>query len=209
MIQASGSPEDVITSENIRRVYGAEVWVRRHPTTRRPYVISGVNPKAKKPPESFDKPVHVHVVGGGGTAAPIFAKLLRRGYQVTSGVLNQSDADQEVADALDIKYIPQQLFVQITDDSHARHLEFIRSADVVVLTDVPIGHGNVRNVEAVREAALSGKKVILLKPDMIKDRDFTDGRASKLVEEMLRDGAGSASGADDLLAMLESSSYKA
>lgn len=44
-IQASGSPEEVVTSDNIRRVYGAEVWVQKHPTTQRPYIIAAVNPQ--------------------------------------------------------------------------------------------------------------------------------------------------------------------
>lgn len=198
-IQASGLPEQVVTSENIRRVYGAEVWVRRHPTTHRPYVISGIGSRSTKPDLHFDKPLRVHVVGGGGTAAPIFAKLVRRGYKVTSGVLNTGDADQEVADALDIEHVPQQLFAQIADESHAKHLELIKSADVVILTDVPIGHGNILNVEAVRDAAHSGKKVILLKPDLIKGRDFTSGRASELVEEMLKMGVGSAFSVEELL----------
>ncbi|MCE5324469.1 heme ABC transporter ATP-binding protein [bacterium] len=202
-VQAGGLPEEVITSENIRRVYGAEVWVRRHPATGRPYVISGISAKSKKPDKNFDKPLRIHVVGGGGTAAPIFAKLLRRGYQVSSGVLNQSDADQEVADALDIEYVPQQLFAQITPDSHAKHLELIKSADVVILTDVPIGHGNILNVEAVHDVAVSGKRVVLLKPDLIGNRDFTEGRASGLVEEILRAGAYSCESVDKLLHIIE------
>jgi iron complex transport system ATP-binding protein len=202
-VQACGSPEDVITSENIRRVYGAEVWVRRHPTTHRPYVIAGVKPKSQKPAESFDKTPRIHVVGGGGTAAPIFAKLVRRGYDVTSGVLNQSDADQEVAEALDIKYVSQQLFAQITSESHLRHLELIKSADVVILTDVAIGHGNILNIEAVRDAARLGKRVILLKPELINKRDFTEGRASWIVEEITGLGARSASTVEELLSAIE------
>jgi iron complex transport system ATP-binding protein len=104
---------------------------------------------------------------------------------------------------LDIEYIPQQLFAQITDESHAKHLELIKSADVVILTDVPIGHGNILNVEAVHDAALSDKKVILLKPDLIKDRDFTDIKACELVEEMLKLGAYGCGSVDDLLHLIE------
>ncbi|MCE5315634.1 MAG: heme ABC transporter ATP-binding protein [Armatimonadota bacterium] len=202
-VQACGSPEEVITSESIRRVYGAEVWVRRHPTTHRPYVIAGVRPKSKKLPENFDKPLHVHVVGGGGTAAPILAKLVRRGYEVTSGVLNDTDADREVAEALDVEYVPQQLFTQITPESHARHLDIIKSADVVILTDVAIGHGNLLNVDAVRNAVRSEKLVIILKPEMIRERDFTEGRASELVEEMVSIGVRSAGSVEDLLSAIE------
>jgi iron complex transport system ATP-binding protein len=38
-VQASGTPAEVITPENIGRVYGVNVWVNEHPTTRKPYVM--------------------------------------------------------------------------------------------------------------------------------------------------------------------------
>lgn len=41
-IDSDGTPEAVIIPDNIRRVYGAEVLVQKHPTTHRPYVIAGV-----------------------------------------------------------------------------------------------------------------------------------------------------------------------
>lgn len=202
-VQASGSPEDVITSDNIRRVYGAEVWVRKHPTTHRPYVIAGVRQKSVTASDKFDKPPCVHVIGGGGTAAPIFAKLARRGYKITAGVLNYGDTDQEVADALDIVHISHPIFSQIGPDAREKHREMIDSADVIVLTDVPIGNGNLANVEAACDAANIGKKVVVLKPDLIQDRDFTEGQATKLMSNLLSAGAYSASGVDDLLKQIE------
>ncbi|MCL5103342.1 MAG: heme ABC transporter ATP-binding protein [Armatimonadetes bacterium] len=202
-VQATGSPEEVITVENIRRVYGAEVWVRRHPVSHTPYIIAGVKPRDPQPSEKFDTPPRVHVVGGGGTAAPILARLARRGYSVSCGVLNQGDADQEVADALDITHISQPLFAQITPESHSRHVELMASADVVVLTDVPVGHGNLPNIEAVRDAAVSGRPVVILKPDMVSSRDFSDGRGAGLVQEIVDAGARSAGSIDELLRLVE------
>jgi len=203
IVQAAGPPAEVITSENIRRVYGAEVWVRKHPTTAKPYVISGVKPMPRKLSESFDAPPRVHVIGGGGTAAPILAKLTRRGYIITVGVLNEGDADQEVADALDIPHISQPLFAHITPESHGAHLDLIKSADVVILTDVPVGYGNILNIEAALEAARQGRNVIALKPDLISERDFTEGKAAELVKTLLSTGAGTASSVDDLVRFVE------
>ncbi|MCX6346065.1 MAG: heme ABC transporter ATP-binding protein [Armatimonadetes bacterium] len=202
-VQASGSPEDVITSENIRRVYGAEVWVRKHPTTHRPYVISGVKPKSHVPSAAFDSPLRVHVVGGGGTAAPILAKLIRRGYEVSCGILSAGDADQEVAEALDIVHIAQPIFSQFTSEAIIEHTELVSSADIVVLTDVPVGNGNLSNIESVRDAAKSGKKTLLLKPDLINTRDFTDGQAAKLIEEMIILGAEAVGSIDEILHSIE------
>ena len=203
VVQAVGSPEEVITVENIRRVYGAEVWVRRHPVSHTPYIIAGVRPRDPQPSEKFDTPPRVHVVGGGGTAAPILARLARRGYSVSCGVLNQGDADQEVASALDIPHVSQPLFSQITPESHQRHVELMASADVVVLTDVPVGHGNLPNIEAVRDAARAGKSVVVLKPDQISSRDFTGGKASALVEETISSGASPAASVDELVHIIE------
>lgn len=39
--EAWGVPDQVITPENIRRVYRVDVWVSEHPATQRPYVLVG------------------------------------------------------------------------------------------------------------------------------------------------------------------------
>lgn len=202
-IQADGTPEQVITSDNIRRIYGAEVWVRKHPATHRPYVISGIKPKTPPPSEGFDKPLQVHVVGGGGTAAPILARLARRGYAVTCGVLSNGDADHEVAEALDIPHISQPLFSEITPESQKANEELMDNADVIILMDVPVGHGNLANIESVLKAAQSGKKTIILKPDLISTRDFTGGRAAELINQLARQGAEPTDSIEIILSNLE------
>ena len=213
-VQADGSPDEVITADNIRRVYGAEVWVRRHPATSRPYVIAGVKrsvgervrpghvvPDATK--RDMLSRTTVHVIGGGGTAAPVLAKLARRGYALTCGVLNLGDADQEVAEALDIPHVSQQLFAQTTPESLESHRDLMRAADIVVLTDVPVGHGNIANVEVALEAARACKPVIALKPDLISERDFTEGKATELVEEIISLGGRSAATVDEVVRAVE------
>lgn len=202
-VAASGPPEEVITADNIRRVYGAEVWVRTHPATRRPYVIAGVGARPGVSREHFDQPPRVHIVGGGGTAAPVLARLARRGYRLTCGVLDAGDADLEVAEALEIPCVAQPSFAHITPESHARHVELISNAEVVVLTDVPFGHGNLANLEAVAQAARSGASVVVLKPDSIGERDFVEGRAAEIIEGIMAAGAVSAAGTEELLREVE------
>jgi len=202
-VRADGSPDDVITADNIRRVYGAEVWVRKHPATSRPYVIAGVKSKLREPSQGFDAAPRVHVIGGGGTAAPVLARLARRGYSLTCGVLNESDADHEVAEALDVPHESQPIFAQITPESLDRHLGLMRAAAAVILTDVPVGHGNIPNVEVALAAARDGKPVIVLKPDLISERDFTEGRATQLVGELLSLGAHPAASVDEAIRAVE------
>lgn len=203
-VQADGSPDDVITADNIRRVYGAEVWVRRHPATSRPYVIAGVKPgSAPSVDRDMLSRTVVHVIGGGGTAAPVLAKLTRRGYSITCGVLNEGDADQEVAEALDIPYVSQPVFAEATPESQEKHRELMLAADVVVLTDVPVGHGNLHNMEVALEAVRAGKPAVAIKPDLISERDFTEGKAAELVREMLALGIASATTADEVAHAVE------
>jgi iron complex transport system ATP-binding protein len=42
-IHCAGEPEDVLTADNVRQVYGVEVWIRNHPVSGQPYIIYGVN----------------------------------------------------------------------------------------------------------------------------------------------------------------------
>jgi len=208
-VQADGPPEQVISADNVRRVYGAEVWVRKHPVTLRPYVISGIKSQLTRPDvgdilsrTDISKP-KIHVIGGGGTAAPVLAKLVRSGYALSCGVLNDGDADQEVADALDVPHVCQQLFAQIAPESHASHIELMRAADIVILTDVAVGHGNIANIEVALAAASEGKFVIAIKPDLIAERDFTDGRATDIIKKLLALGARSVSTLDEAVCVIE------
>lgn len=184
-IYASGMPEDVLTTENVREVYGAEVWVRKHPTSGRPYVISGVNP-AKLTAEAakrFESGPRVHVICGGGTGAPVFAKLVKRGYTVTAGVLNLGDTDQDVADSLGIETVIEPPFSAISEASEQSNLRLISEADAVVLTEVPFGKWNLPNLHAALEAAKMGKRVIVMRGSDA-ERDFTGGEAGGLMVEI-------------------------
>lgn len=203
---ADGSAESVVTSDNIRRVYSAEVWVRRHPVTARPYVISGIRGhSAKQTPIQADvlPCPKIHIIGGGGTAAPALAKLMRRGYAVTCGVLSIGDADQEVADALDIPYVPERMFESISAESSEGHRELMQTADVVLLMNMPVGHGNLANVEIALQAALSGKLVIAIDQSNISKRDFTGGKASALFDQILSAGCKPAKTLDQAIGIIE------
>jgi len=203
IVQAVGAPEQVITPENIQNVYGASVWVRKHPTTHRPYVIAGVKTAAMDD-NLLSAPV-VHIIGGGGTGAPLMAKLARRGYRVTCGVLIEGDADHEVAEALGIPNVTLPPFSLVNEDAFKRNLEMIKEADIVVLADVPMGHGNLLNIEAALESLELGKKVITVRPDSALDRDFTEGQGTEMLRRLISKGANTASSVDETVKIIEES----
>lgn len=201
VVKAQGTPEQVITPENILNVYGAVVWVRKHPATHRPYVISGIKTSGVNGDDG-SMPV-VHVIGGGGTGAPLMAKLVRLGYRVTCGVLIEGDADHEVAEALGIDNITLPPFSLVDEQAYKLHLEMISKADVVVLADVPMGHGNLLNITAAQESLSLSKKLLVIRPESAALRDFTDGKGVEMLEKLLAGGADSVSGIDDIISRIK------
>ena len=184
-IQAMGTPAEVLTAATVKRVYGVDVWVRKHPTSGRPYVIAGIGrPVTDEEQQQFDRKPKVHVICGGGTGAPVFAKLLRRGFDVTAGVLNVGDTDQEAAEALGIRYVSAPPFTAIPNDSAAENARMASEADVVIVSDAPYGAWNLPNAHTVLDLTNQGKKIILLRPGTVRERDFTAGEASSIVEQV-------------------------
>jgi iron complex transport system ATP-binding protein len=58
----------------------------------------------------------------------------------------------------------------------------IAQADVVVLTDVPFGWGNLANLQAILDAA--NGLVVVFNPETIAERDFVNGQATALLREI-------------------------
>lgn len=175
-VASMGTPEEVLTPENIRGAYQVEVWVKKHPLTNFLYVV----------PVSIPLPIPsrtkrtVHVVCGGGSGARLLKMLFDQGYRVSAGVLNVLDTDFEVAKSLGVLVAEEAPFSQITEEAHERNLGLIRKADVVILADVVVGPGNLKNLEAILWALEHGKDVMVLEGSPFEQRDFTGGRAMAL-----------------------------
>ncbi|MCK9277616.1 MAG: ABC transporter ATP-binding protein, partial [Methanoculleus sp.] len=82
-VYAVGPPEDVLTTETIRAVFGIDTFIRHHPFTRRPYVLP-----VYENPAALGSARRVHVVCGGGTGSDLLYALHREGFRVSAGVLN-------------------------------------------------------------------------------------------------------------------------
>ena len=86
-IEKYGAPEEIFTSDYIRKLYGI---------TRGSYNAEfgcvEMEPPAGKP--------EVFVIGGNGSGIPVYRKLQRQGIPFVTGVLHTNDADYQVADML-------------------------------------------------------------------------------------------------------------
>jgi len=198
-----GSPEEVVTENAIREAYGAEVWVRRHPVTGRPYVISSVRGTAPSGEIEFDKRPRAHVICGGGTGAPIFARLLRRGYMVTAGVLNLGDADQEVAESFGMETVTIPPFSPIDAEAERRNVELARQSSAIIFADVPIGGANLANLRTALALAQEGRPMFLLRPSAFTSRDFTGGEAAEIYAELVSLARGRGDSVGEILDQLD------
>jgi len=198
-IVAAGRPEEVLTAENVKEVFGVEALVKKHPATGCLYVV----------PISTVKEVarlnrSVHLICGGGSGARMMRMLLEAGFNVRAGVLNVLDEDYEVAQALGVRVVSEAPFSPITDSSYEECLKLVKSSSAVVVTCFPVGSGNLKNLEVALEALRSGVPTVLIEPLKPEARDFTGGRAAEILKELKALKALSASNEEEALNLLNS-----
>ncbi len=149
-VAAFGPPEDVLRPELLESVYGVRAYMHRH--AGRTYLT--FSPRLRG--ESRGR---VHLVCGGGTGAGLMRELVDAGYEVSAGVLNALDTDEETGRDLGLQMAVEAPFSPVGDEAHAENVELMRAADLVVIAAVPVSHGNARNIAAAREALASGTPV--------------------------------------------------
>jgi iron complex transport system ATP-binding protein len=197
-IFALGPVEEVMTSENILNVFGVDSIIRKNPVTNSPYVIP-LSPK-----KSFEeKNVSIHVICGAGTGTPLLKTFRDGGYNVSAGVLNVADSDFETCELLKMIAISDPPFSVITDKNHEANLAMINNANMVILTNVPFGLGNIKNLEAAIEAAKRGVTTYVINETPIDERDFTHEKiAVNLMQQLKKYGAIFVKNQTDLLSMV-------
>ncbi len=201
-VTSLGSPEVVLTAENIKKVYHANVLVKRHPVTNSLYII----PLPDERPAASQR-MTIHLICGGGYGAQLMHCLTEHGYHVTAGVINVLDADHEAARYLNISAISEAPFSPITQEAHQANIELIDQADTVILTNIPFGYGNLKNMEAASIASKS-KPLLLIEDDPIEQRDFTDGKAKKRYIDLKNNGAIVVRNPDEVLSIIEKQGEK-
>ncbi len=185
-IAASGSPAEVLTAENLAEVYGARVWVRPHPVTGRPLVLT----LPELPPVSPGARPSVHVVCGGGTGTGLLMALHQHGYPVTAGALHADDIDADAARRLGIPFASEPPFSLLSYATLEHAARLAQDAAIILLTDVPFGRANQANLEAVLALRRAGKTVLCRQgADDFAARDFTGGRAGKFWFQLQEAGA--------------------
>jgi iron complex transport system ATP-binding protein len=182
-IYAAGSAEEVLTEENIKAVYQAEVMIKTNPLSGKPFIT--LVPQVNSVKQKNKKDFKIHVIAGGGTAKNFLYKLDNLGYQLSIGVLNIGDADWQAAKELGIKVVEAPPFIDISENETEKNRELIEKADLIILSDLPFGHGNLANLEVLLD--YSNKAKILFSNLDIKKRDYIEGKAEKIWNKLLEE----------------------
>jgi iron complex transport system ATP-binding protein len=199
-IVAAGRPQDVLTRSNISKIYGVEVSVKRHPITGSLYTMPlAMSTKLGNNQTKGD----IHVICGGGTGAEVMHRLVESGWHVSAGVLNLLDTDFESAEALKVSVISEAPFSNISEEASKENLKKIYSAAAVIVTDFPVGYGNLNNLDAALSAVKKGIPTIIIKGSIISERDFTKGEATAYYKRLIDAGALIAENVDDALKIAE------
>ena len=174
-ILSVGTPAEVLTPERVYDVFSVRMIVSPHPVTGKPYLI----PEYGIPQTPGSR--HIHVISGGGSGAELFYSLSLHGFTVTAGVLSANDSDAQAASVLGIETILEPPFAAVSEASAARLKELVSKADAVVVTAMPVGHGNLSNL-----TALAGCKVPVYV--LGEFADYTGGRAKEARQKILDEG---------------------
>ncbi len=183
-VYAFGEPASVVTSDNIRDVYGSDIEVSVSARTGRPFLL----PVSRTTTERADAPF-VFVVAGGGSATSILPRLAEAGLRVVSGVLNAGDADWFSCKTLGLSVVEEQPFSAVSEDAFYRACEVLERCDTLVLARVPFGNGNLLNIELAKRALEMSKKVLVVGLSDISSRDYTGGKAAKMIHDLVNRGA--------------------
>ncbi|HOP09722.1 MAG TPA: heme ABC transporter ATP-binding protein, partial [Candidatus Methanofastidiosa archaeon] len=166
-IFAQGTPEEVLTEDNIREVYGVDTIVKRNPLTDTLYVL----PLSKIKEHADSERPRVHLICGGGSGSTLLNRMDLGKYDVSVGVLNLYDTDQETAEYLKVKNIVMEApFSPISYENHLDNLKLIKESRVVILSDFSIGSGNLINLESALVALNRKIPVLIYEKRGIEDK---------------------------------------
>ncbi|MCR5837721.1 MAG: ABC transporter ATP-binding protein [Lachnospiraceae bacterium] len=98
----------------------------------------------------------VFVIGGGGSAIPLYRRLQREGIPFAAGVIHKNDLEYPVAKALASVVIEQGSFDRIEDENIKRAKDIISACSKVYCTVEKWGEMNMKNKEL---AEFAGEKM--------------------------------------------------
>ena len=104
-IAGLGTPREVMTADNLRRVFRVELKVADNPYTGTPQIIPLIN----RPTIRLDG-LGIHLICGGGSGRVLLRRLHLANARLSAGPLNHGDSDEEIAGAIEIPVVREVAF---------------------------------------------------------------------------------------------------
>ncbi|MCI4329123.1 MAG: ATP-binding cassette domain-containing protein, partial [Thermoplasmata archaeon] len=130
---AEGRPSEVLDVPLLRHVWGVEAERRRDPRTGETYLVPYRPVDPTPGPGASPGRGPVHVIGGGGAAAPLLRRLWNDGWSVTVGVVPLLDSDTETAEELGIPFVAELPFAPVGAESRDRNRRLLDLARAIVV----------------------------------------------------------------------------
>lgn len=165
-IRAMGTPAEVLTMDRLRDEYGITAMVQTNPVTGRPLIT----PLSEGVPPAL-RGARIHLISGGGSGAGLMYTLSAAGCSLSAGVISPVDSDYAAAKRLGIPCITVPAFAPITSGVCDALGGFLDEADVIVLTAMPVGEGNLPNIRALTDTRCS--RLVLYVPPGEEFTDYT------------------------------------
>jgi len=174
-----GEPAEVLTIENIARVFNTNVSISINPATGKTYIypISTI-PKKKRD-------FAVHIICGGGTGVKLIQELAAAGFTISTGVLNIGDSDWTISKEYELDVAEETPFMAISQEAYDKNLELALSANVLVLLPVYFSKANIRNLKMLIEDRLKDKTIYIVENGSFEQRDYTNGEALSIYNKLI------------------------
>jgi iron complex transport system ATP-binding protein len=182
-IESFGTVEETITRESLFKVYGIDTIIRRNPYTKNLFITPLKKGMYIENEEIIQaqKKLNIHVFAGGGNATELLPLL--KLFTTSLGVINILDSDYELATEFEYDVISEAPFSPISDRAIKLLRERLKQTQLVILTNVPFGNANVKNLEVLEEYQIP---IYILEQTPIDMRDFTNGKATAIYQNLCK-----------------------
>ncbi|RLI22035.1 ABC transporter ATP-binding protein [Candidatus Bathyarchaeota archaeon] len=136
-VALQGIPEEILTPDNIEKVYELRHAVFSHKLGLMEMLNVSSSPQ-------------FHIVCGAGTGCKIMRYLAKKNVSFTTGVVHEGDLDFEAAMALAYGYVSEKPYVEIRRETLESALRLAEKSLAIIDTGFPIGHINRRNLEILK-----------------------------------------------------------
>jgi len=147
-IVAYGHPEDIMKREIVNNLYDLD-------SANYSEVLGYFELKSPKTVNC-----NIFLICGAGTGSNVMRFLVKNGYSVVVGIIHKNDIDYIIGKTMGLKIIEEESYNQISQKNYELALDEIKSCDIVIYTDFPIGEINRLNEKLIEDSIKLNKYVI-------------------------------------------------